>query len=302
MTRTLFATLVALVMAGGPLAASDPDSLTAARDLYSSAAYEDALSVLNRLRSAGVRVEDGSSVEQYRALCLLALGRNAEAKDAIEAVVSADPLYRPSDTDVSPRIRTAFADVRKRMLPAIIQQRYAQAKAAFDKKDYAAANDGFSALLKVFADSDLGAAADQPPIADLRTLAAGFQELSAKAVPRPAPAPVVAAPAPPPAAPAARQVPRIFTMQDTQVVPPATVRQDLPPFPTRALTTIKGTIEIVIDETGAVESAVVRESVSRSYDTLVVESTRKWHYTPATLDGAPVKFRKLVGITISAAR
>jgi TonB family protein len=65
---------------------------------------------------------------------------------------------------------------------------------------------------------------------------------------------------------------------------------------------MKGTIEIVIDETGAVESAVVRESVNRSYDALVVESTRKWRYTPATLDGAPVKFRKMVGISISAAR
>ena len=302
MTRTLFAALVALLLAGGPVAAADTDSLTAARDLYSSAAYEDALSVLNRLRSAGVKAEEGSSVEQYRALCLLALGRNAEAKDAIEAVVTADPLYRPSDTEVSPRIRTAFTDVRKRMLPAIIQQRYAQAKAAFDKKDYATAADGFSQLLLVFADSDLGAAADQPPIADLRMLAVGFQELSAKAIPPPAPVQVVAAPPSPASAPVVPQAPRIFTAGDTQVVPPSTVRQDLPPYTTRAFSAMKGTLEIVIDETGSVESAIVRESVNRAYDALVVESARRWHYTPATLNGAPVKFRKMVGISISAAR
>ena len=301
MTRTLFATLVALVMAGGPVAAADPDSLTAARDLYSSAAYEDALNVLNHLRSAGVKAEEGSSVEQYRAFCLLALGRNNEAKDAIEAVVTADPLYRPSDNDVSPRVRTAFTDVRKRMLPAIIQQRYAQSKAAFDNKDYAAAAEGFSQLLKVFADSDLGAAADQAPIADLRMLAVGFQELSAKAIPPPAPVPAVAA-QPVAPAPVVRQVPRIFTVTDTQVVPPAVVRQDLPPYPMRTLLPMKGTLEIVVDETGAVESAIVRESVNRSYDTLVVDATRKWHYAPATLDGAPVKFRKLVGISIAAGR
>ena len=63
MTRTIFATLVALILAGGPVIAADPDSLTAARDLYSSAAYEDALTVLNHLRSAGVKAEEGASVE-----------------------------------------------------------------------------------------------------------------------------------------------------------------------------------------------------------------------------------------------
>ena len=53
---------------------------------------------------------------------------------------------------------------------------------------------------------------------------------------------------------------------------------------------------------GRFESATVRESVNRSYDTLVLESARKWRYVPATLNGAPVKFRKMVGISISAAR
>jgi tetratricopeptide (TPR) repeat protein len=302
MTRTIFATLVTLVLACGPVMAAEPDSLITARDLYSSAAYEDALSVLNRLRSAGVKVQEGSSVEQYRALCLLALGRNAEAQDAIEAVVAADPLYRPSDADVSPRIRTAFTDVRKRMLPAIVQQRYALAKAAFDRKDYATAADGFSQLLLVFADSDLGAAADQPPIADLRTLAAGFQELSAKAVPPPAPVQMVAAPVAPEPASVVPLPPRIFSTDDAQVVPPTTVRQDLPPFTARAIMAMRGTLEVVINENGLVESATIRQSINRAYDTLVVESALKWRYTPATFNGAPVKFRKMVGISVSAAR
>ena len=110
-------------------------------------------------------------------------------------------------------------------------------------------------------------------------------------------------PAPTPApAPAGPQPPRIFNATDTQVVPPATVRQDLPPFTARTLTAIRGTLEIVIDENGSVESAIVRESVSHSYDAMVVDSARKWRYTPATLNGAPVKFRKMVGISISAAR
>ena len=45
----------------------------------------------------------------------------------------ADPLYQPS-SEVSPRVRTAFSDVRRRLLPSIIPQQYAKAKAALGDK------------------------------------------------------------------------------------------------------------------------------------------------------------------------
>ena len=79
------------------------DTLAAARELYASAAYEDALAVLNKLPDTN-RPDETRVVEQYRALCLLALGRTGEAERAIEAVVNGDPSYRPA-SDVSPRVR-----------------------------------------------------------------------------------------------------------------------------------------------------------------------------------------------------
>src|SRR3954466_3001855 len=82
--------------------------LNAAKDLYASACYDEALSVLNGLR-IGESV-DRKSVEQYRSLCLLALGRASEAETAIAAVVTADPTYRLGESE-SPRIRATFADV-----------------------------------------------------------------------------------------------------------------------------------------------------------------------------------------------
>jgi hypothetical protein len=132
--------LVAAIVAGtfsrpSHAGAQDAD-LTAARDLYASAAYDDALSVLNRLRSSEHPASQSRAIEQYRAFCLLALGRPADAEQAIEAVVAAEPTYTPGDGDASPRIRSAFTAVRRRMLPSIIQQKYAQAKAAFDRKDF----------------------------------------------------------------------------------------------------------------------------------------------------------------------
>jgi TonB family protein len=291
---------VAALVAGSVLAATaagaqDPD-LTAARDLYASAAYDDALTMLNRLRSAEHPASQSRAIEQYRAFCLLALGRSADAEQAIEAVVAADATFQPGETDASPRIRSAFTSVRRRMLPSIIQQKYAQAKAAYDRKEFGSAADGFAQVLTALADQDVAAEAKQPPLSDLRTLAGGFQELAAKAAapPPPPPAPVVVAPPPPPAP----VVPKIYTGGESGIVGPVIVTQTLPPFPGQVVIPRSGKLEIVIDENGAVESAVMRESVSQTYDAMVLSATRGWRYRPATANGAPVKFRKTVQISI----
>jgi hypothetical protein len=291
---------VAALVAGSVLLATQAGAqdadLSAARDLYASAAYDDALTMLNRLRSAEHPASQSRAIEQYRAFCLLALGRAADAEQAIEAVVAADATFQPGDTDASPRIRSAFTSVRRRMLPSIIQQKYAQAKAAFDRKEFAAAAAGFTQVLTALADQDVAVEAKQPPLSDLRTLAGGFQELAAKASapPPPPPAAVVSAPPPPPAPVA----PKIYTGGETGVVAPVVVNQSLPSFPGQVIIPRSGKLEIVIDEWGNVESAVMRDSVSQVYDAMVLSATRAWRYRPATANGTPVKFRKTVQITI----
>jgi TonB family protein len=292
---------VAALLAGSVLAATQAGAqdgdLTAARDLYASAAYDDALTLLNRLRSAEHPASQSRAIDQYRAFCLLALGRPADAEQAIEAVVAAEPMYQPGESDASPRIRSAFTLVRRRMLPSIIQQKYAQAKASFDRKEWGAAADGFTQVLAALADQDVAAEAKQPPLSDLRTLAGGFQELAAKAAappPPPPPAPVVVAPPPPPA-PAA---PRIYTGGETGVAPPVPINQTLPSFPGQVIVPRNGKLEVVIDELGVVESATMVASVSQNYDAMVLAATRQWRFKPATLNGMPVKFRKTVQITI----
>ena len=283
------------------------DSLTAARELYSSASYEEALAVLNRLRAStvpGVPGEESPAIEQYRAFCLLALGRSDEAYKAIEALIVAAPAYRPTDVDMAPRVRSTFSDARRRLLPGIIQQRYADAKAAFDQKEYQAAAGGFAQVLNLLADADVGPAAAKPPLSDLRTLSAGFQELSAKAIPLPPLPPptliaatvVEALPAvelPPPPPPA-----RIYSAGEANVVPPVTTQQQMPPFVGRVAIRVRGVLEVVIDENGEVQSAAMREPVHAAYDRTVVEAAKKWRYTPATVNGKPTKFRKFVQITL----
>jgi TonB family protein len=292
--------VAAAVLTAAAATAQDRD-LSAARELYASAAYEDALAALNRLRSSDHPPSQSPIIEQYRAFCLLALGRASDAEQAIEAAVTADPSYHPADSDVSPRIRTTFTEVRRRMLPVIIQQKYTQAKAAYDRKDYAAAASGFSQVLATMADPDVASEASRSPLSDMRVLALGFQELSAKAAaPPPAPLPVVQAapPPPPPVAPAAPPVPRIYTPEDRTVVPPQVINQTLPGF--RGVTPVEriGRIEVVIDETGAVESAVMTMSVNSTYDKMALAAARTWRYVPAKVDGTPVKFKKIVQVTV----
>jgi TonB family protein len=296
MSRRKFGVLTSLVtmLLMAATVRAEQDSVAAARDLYASAAYEDALAVLNRLPGSGRPVDETRTIEQYRAFCLLALGRAAEAEHAIESVISADPMYRPS-VDLSPRVRTAFSDVRRRVLPAIIQQTYAQAKAAYDRKEYAAAADLFSRVLETMSDPDVATQVDRAPLSDMKMLAVGFKDLATTASAPPPPLPAAPAPVPAPVVPKA---PRIYTSTDGDVSPPVAVKQDLPAYPGQVVIPRQGMLEVLIDENGLVEGAFMRISVSPNYDQLAVAAARLWRFRPATLNGAPVKYRKAVQVTI----
>jgi TonB family protein len=296
--------IIAWVWLGAAPAAAE-NTLAAARDLYAAAAYEDALTVLNHLRELEHGPEEERTIQQYRAFCLLALGRTADAEQAIEAVIIAQPSYQPSNADVSPRVRSTFTDVRRRMLPTIIQQQYAIAKAAYDRRDYAEAADRFKQVLAVLADPDVAPRAAVPPLSDMRVLASGFRDLAVIAATPPPPPPPVAPPPEPPrpavaAPPPPPAPPHVYTSADANVVPPVVVRQWLPPFPTSASLPARaqGVIEVVINEAGAVEQATMRVPLNPAYDRQAISAARSWQYRPATVNGVPVKFRKAVQISV----
>jgi len=277
------------------------DSLATARDLYAAAAYEDALALLNTLQLADHEAAEKGTIEQYRAYCLLALGRSADAEQAIAAVVTSSPLYKPSGADASPRVRSAFSEVRRRMLPSIIQQRYAAAKEAFDRKNFSVAVALFTEVVDAMADPDVADMAKQPPLSDLGVLAAGFRDLSVTAaVPPPVPVRDTTTPAAlitrtPAAAIAA---PRIYSASDSAVLPPSVIKQTLPPFPAQYPAANRGVLELVIDENGVVESAAMRESINPRYDPQLVAASKSWQYRPALLNGKAVKYRKMVQVDV----
>ena len=201
--------LVILSLSASAPRAAAQDGLQAVKDLYASAAYEEALSAVGRLDPATPNLE----AEQYRVFCLVALGRTDEADTAVETVLTAHPEYRPDPAQASPRIQAIFSQVRRRIGPALVKRTYQQGKAAMERKDRAEAISQFEAMLRIADDADVRG---EPNVAELKELGSGFLELSRAIPEKPVPPPV--APAPASGTPARPSV----------VVPPVVVRQTIP--------------------------------------------------------------------------
>jgi TonB family protein len=282
-------------------------SLEAAKELYASAEYESALAMLNELRSTDRPREEQQSIELYRVLCLVATGKETDARGAMEGLVTRNPMFRPT-SDLPPRVRNTYAETRKKLLPAAVQAAYQEAKAAFDIKDFIGAERGFALVLQVLADPDMDVAASKSPLSDIRMLATGFHELSAKGaippepvapapvpalVPAPAPSPVVQELPPPPP-----RVAKVYNASDGNVVPPLTLNQQIPPFRGQVREAQVGIIEVVVDTMGGVESAAMIASINPQYDRQALAAARLWQYQPARLDGVPVKYVKRIQVNL----
>ena len=108
---------VILFSGAGAVGVRAQDALDKAKSLYLEAAYEDALAVLDS--STTLTTADG---HLYRALCLLALGRAAEADAAIARSIEVDPQATATQQDLSPRVAAVVAEARKRVLPDVAKR------------------------------------------------------------------------------------------------------------------------------------------------------------------------------------
>jgi len=290
------------------------DTLASAKDLYRSAAYDEALAMLDRMTDA-TSVGDRLEVTEYRVFCLIALDRKTEARSAIEAMVNADPFYQLPVDRASPRVRSVFEEVRQSLLPGIVQRSYAEAKAAFDKQDPRAAAQ-FERVVNLLNDPDLNGNA---ALADLRTVASAFHDLSAALASRTPPA----SPAVPPATgargdaatadkasaanqPSATTTPSqvVYREGEPNVVPPVIIDQTMPKWTPPiggSRGEWQGTLEVVIDESGNVVSAAIRKPIHPTYDWLLLKAAQSWKYQPATKNGVPGRYLKFVVVRLSAA-
>ena len=316
---SLFASILAVAVSAS-VAASD--ELARAKDLYRSAAYDEALTALDQAAtetSGPARIE----ASEYRIFCLIALDRRAEARVIIESMVKGDPFYQLSADQAAPRVRTLFKEIRQSLMPGLVQREYAAAKAAFDRQEPEAATQ-FERVLKLLDDPMV---TPTPALADLRTVASGFRDLSrarvpkAEATPAAPAAPVVAqmqtAPVTPPpavqnsvpaasartASTAARSGPVVYRDGDADVVPPIPIKQVLPqwvvPQGTRpGAWQPEGVIELTIDESGDVVNVFLRKPFHPSYDPQIVKAAMGWKYEPARKGGVPVRYVRMIAVRL----
>jgi hypothetical protein len=280
-------------------ASADDAQLDHAKELYRSAAYDEALGVLDTIRASAPSTETLEASE-YRVFCLVALDRKDEARNAIAALISANPFYELSETQASPRVRAVFTEVRKSLLPSLVQSAYTEAKAAFDRKDPESAT-RFERVLTLLRDPDLSSNSD---LGDLAVVAAAFRDLSAArelaasaAAAAPAPSardtssPVESAAAKPPE-------PAVFRDGAPNLVPPVVVSQTLPPSHLAERRLWTGAIEVLIDETGKVLSARMTMPVQPTYDRQLLQAELNWKYRPATKDGMPARYIKVINVRL----
>lgn len=257
------------------------DPLKAVRDLYASAAYEDALSAVGKFDVA----DPSPEAEQYRVFCLVALGRVAEADQAVERLLTARPEYHPDSAEASPRIQALFAQVRQRIGPALLKRMYQRARAAMERKDRATAVAEFETMLRMADDPDVRM---DPATAELKELGAGFLELSR--------AMAVSTPAAPPSPTAAPPAPRA-----SAITPPVVIQQRLPrwiPDPASRSKQFTGAVRVQISAEGKVVSAEIVRSLHPAYDQLLVRAAREWLYQPGKRDGVDIGSEKTVEVSL----
>jgi TonB family protein len=153
------------------------DSLAAARDLYTTADYREALAMLTRLRPAAATPEDVRAIDQYRAFALFALGQTAEAELVVEGIASLDPAWTLPAGDAPPRLAALFAQARERALPGVLRQRIAAARALYSEKRYDASAEAFTGILLLLEDPAMAKAAGAD-LQSMTALATGFRDLS----------------------------------------------------------------------------------------------------------------------------
>jgi TonB family protein len=354
--RVMRAAVVLLVGFAAWPALAQEDRLAEARRHFEQAAYEEALQVLSasgEIDAPAIAVE----VHLLRALSLVALGRDAEAREAMAQVVETDPVFQLAPAAAAPRVRAMFLEVRRQHVVEALRGRYKEARAAYARGDYQAAAGRFArlwALLEAVGPT-LDEAVAAASLLELQELVKGFHDLSVEHVRidvAPAPdaatrteaalepgaatstdaaaepgaaatektgngtgvvasrsGPVGSAGQAPPGQPTgttgpdtAGLAPEATSATLPPMTPPMAVLQELPSaggIPGLVSGRVyRGAIEIDIDAGGTVTAARLVHPIHVLYDARLIDAARRWRYQPATREGTPVPYTRVVMVTV----
>lgn len=311
--RSLLIRCLVVALAGASTVSAQ-GTLEKAKALYDSAAYDDALTALATVQAP--------EAQQYRALCLLALGRAQDAKDAVEQLVSTTPLFEPSLEDVPPRFLTLVAEAKKKLVPSLARKTFNEGRDQFRSGEHEQSLEKFDLVLTL---TEMPGFKETSDAEVLRTLASGFIDLArateaaraaakaaetkaaeakaaeakaaeAKSIGSTATEPK--APEPGAASAVAESTPAAGA--STEVSQPVAIRQTIPPVPSgiAGLGSPTAAVRVAIGSDGKVITASMQQPSHPLYDRLVLQAAREWLYMPAMRNGKPVASEKVVSIQL----
>jgi hypothetical protein len=294
--RTLAAAILIVASAAPFSASGGAADIDLARSRYEEAAYEDALRILDAVQAASAR--ERVQLEQYRALCHIALGHTEEAERAVIALVEADPTYLPPTSIASPKVLAIVEETRRRHIPVVARKLLDSGRAAFAGKNMALASQQFSLLLKLL---DEPAMADRPERADFRTLAQGFVTLASAPPAAPAAA-TSSTPAPANGAPGSGDAAASRPSAPPSLTPAQPLEETLPQWrpPNQAIARNEyaGSLKLQIGADGRVKSATMVKPSHPLYDATLLGMAKTWRYKPATQDGTNIESERIIAIRL----
>jgi len=152
----------------GEAAESDTSAIAVIRRHVAAGHWERALEAIARVQDPA----DLDMADEYRALCYVALRREADAVPVIDRLVLRNPLQAPR-----PQLPAAYAELyraaRRRLVPRLAQSSYSAARGSLDSRDYDAAIRQFQETLEL-----IRSAEDQAALADLDLVASEFRVLA----------------------------------------------------------------------------------------------------------------------------
>ena len=284
-----------------PVSAAD-DPLGDVTRSYGLAEYEETLLTLNRLDYQ----KFGATVDEYRALCFLALNRDVEAERAMESLIRRHPQPLDDLGQRPPKFAGLYSSVRKRLIPSIATAAYQRGKTSLERRDYEQAVEAFAEA------STLASGEGLEHLRDLRMLADEFRSLSEQQIQRAQtpvlpeavlamalPLPVLPPPPPPREFP---PIPRVYGPDDDDVKAPIVIDQTLPawnpPTPMARDRTFRGTLKLVVAEDGTVASAEITQGAFLWYGEQLLKVARQWRYRPAMKGNHAVRYRRIIDFNL----
>ena len=91
----------------------------------------------------------------------------------------------------------------------------------------------------------------------------------------------------------------VYSPADAAVIPPVLVRPVLPKDDPKGVPEdLIGTVDLLVDEQGDVESVRLTSPGNRFQERMLVSAAKMWKFRPAFKDGHPVRYRARVRLTV----